>query len=354
MSRTEYLPAGVRLSAASTPADVDHSRQIRAIVLGLVASCLFLQRFGLPFGAKSIDVVGPVGFALMGLGIFRGAIAFDRRRLATFAVLTLLAIGGLYVHVTTPDSFAAAPEFSSLLQFLAMSGFAVFCFTEAMPEETFFRLINGGLILVALAGLLQFALQTAGLALLSSASGTGWLVLGSFLITACFSMGMRGVATAAIVGLTLVAVLAGVALLQPEFAATLVDRLDEVTRQGTSGHLRFVTPFWMLGDILSRQPQAVLFGLGAGVSERLTMPYEFTVNTPVKIIAEYGLPALLAYVCLFLFGEKTHVQRALTAPALVLLLLTGGYQQFPPILFFIGLLLCVARLTPAAQPKRQA
>ena len=78
------------------------------------------------------------------------------------------------------------------------------------------------------------------------------------------------------------------------------------------------------------------------------------VNTPVKIIVEDGVPALLVYVSLFLFGQKTHIQRALTAPALAVLSLPGGYQKSPPFLCFICLLLCVARLMPAGQPKRPA
>lgn len=422
LSRAETRLARPSSASAHAPADVDLGGLIRAIVVGLVASCLVLQRFGVPVGAKSISVVGPIGFVLMGFGMLRGAVAIDRQRLVALMVLTLLAIAGLYAHVTYPGNFSAAPELSSLLQFLLLSAFAVFSFTQALPEEAFFRLVNNCLAIVAVAGLLQFALQTVGLALfsfrglvpagllfedgynliiplgygalfkangffmlepsifsqfmalgliievltarrvgiavllllalLSSASGTGWIVLASFLISAGFTMGLRGVATAAVVGTVVVAVLAGVAVLQPQFAATLADRLDEVTRQGTSGHLRFVTPFWLLSDIVSRQPQSLLFGLGAGVSERLMMPYEFTVNTPVKIIAEYGVPALLVYVLLFLLGHRTHIQRALTAPALVLLLLTGGYQQFPPILFFILLLLCVARLAPAPPPAR--
>jgi hypothetical protein len=422
VSRAQFLPADLPAPAAVGAADIDRHGRARIIVIGLVFSCLALQRFGLPFGGgKSVDAVGPIGLALMAWGILRGAISMDRQRMAMMTLLTLLAVAGLYVHVTSPDRFGAAPEMSSLLQFLAMTGFAVFSFAEPMPEETFFRLINRGLVLVAIAGLAQFALQTVGLrlfsfqglapdrllfesgynvviplgfgnlfksngffllepsifsqfmamgliievltarriwaclllvlALLSSASGTGWIVLASFLLSACFSMGLRGIALAAIVALGLAAILGGVAFLQPDFAATLTDRMNEITRQGTSGHLRFITPFWLLGDVLARQPNALWVGIGAGVSERLTLPYEYTVNTPVKIVAEYGLPALLVYVALFLVGQKTHIQKALAAPALVLLLLTGGYQQFPPILFFISLLLCVARLTPASQPS---
>ncbi len=404
------------MRAIRAEAQADHSATIRALVVGLVASCLVLQRFGLQFGSKGLNIVGPVGFMLMGIGLMRGAVAIDRQRLIVLIVLALLAIIGLYEHASFPSNFPPSPGLSSLLQFLVLSGFAVFSFAQPLPEAAFFRLVNNGLALVAVAGLLQFTLQFVGLglfsfrglvpasllfedgynlmiplgfgglfkangffllepsifsqfmalgliievltarrvgvalllilALLSSASGTGWIVLGSFLLSAGFTMGLRGLATAGIVALVVMVVLAGVALLQPEFITILANRLDEVTRQGTSGHLRFVTPFWLLSDIVAREPLALLFGLGSGVSERLTMPYEFTVNTPVKIIAEYGVPTLLVYILLFVLGPKTHIQRVLITPALALLLLTGGYQQFPPILFFILLLLCVARLVP--------
>jgi hypothetical protein len=72
------------------------------------------------------------------------------------------------------------------------------------------------------------------------------------------------------------------------------------------------------------------------------------VNTPIKVLLEYGLPALISYLALFLLNERTPAQRALVLPAMIMFLFAGGYQQFPPVLFLILLLLCTARLTPTA------
>ena len=63
---------------------------------------------------------------------------------------------------------------------------------------------------------------------------------------------------------------------------------------------------------------------------------------------EYGLPAVLLYVWIFLTGDRTRLQGALVVPSIVLLLLAGGYQEFAPVLIPILLLICVARLQPSA------
>ena len=126
------------------------------------------------------------------------------------------------------------------------------------------------------------------------------------------------------------------------------------TTPSTSGHLRFITPYWTLADTLGRDPVALLLGIGAGVSERLSLPYDYNVNTPVKVLLDYGLPALVAYLLLFVLGRKSPVQGALVLPGLVLFLFTGGYQQFPPVLFPVLLLLCVARLRPSSASHGRA
>ena len=158
------------------------------------------------------------------------------------------------------------------------------------------------------------ALFTAGLVL--SMSGTGWIVLAAFVISVAFSMGRRGIAIAAMT-LALLGLLAGAAtVLAPNAAGAFASRLDEVVRPGTSGHLRFVTPFWLLNDVLTEEPSAALLGIGSGGSERVLRPYEYTVNTPVKIALDYGFPALAVYVVLLAAGRKTLAQRSVLLPGL--------------------------------------
>ena len=192
------------------------------------------------------------------------------------------------------------------------------------------------------------ALFAAGLML--SMAGTGWIVLASFVVSAAFSMGRRGILIS-LLTLALVGLLAGGAVvLAPDAAAAFTSRLDEIVRPGTSGHLRFVTPFWLLDDVLSAEPSAALLGIGSGGSERVVRPYDYTVNTPVKIALDYGLPALAAYVALLAAGRKTVTQRAVVLPGLVLLLFAGGYQQFAPALFPVLLVMSVANLRPDGSP----
>jgi hypothetical protein len=149
--------------------------------------------------------------------------------------------------------------------------------------------------------------------------------------------------------IALLLVLASAAtVLAPDATKVFEARLGEVSIPGTSGHLRFVTPFWVLSDVVSRTPSAALVGIGSGTAERLTMPYDYDVNTPVKIALEYGFPALLAYVLLFVVATRTAIQSALVVPAIVLFLFTGGYQQFPPMIFIVLLLISIARLRPAS------
>ena len=194
------------------------------------------------------------------------------------------------------------------------------------------------------------ALFIAGLLL--SFSGTGWIVLAAFVLAAALGMGWRGLAIAAATIVLLGAVLGVVALAAPDVASSLQARFGEFSQPGTSGHQRFITPFWVLDDALKAEPLASVFGLGSGVSERLSLPYTYDVNTPIKVALDYGFPALLAYVLTFVVGRRSPVQAGLLFPAMVLFFFTGGYQQFPPVLFFILLLTSVAQLQPASAADR--
>ncbi len=181
-------------------------------------------------------------------------------------------------------------------------------------------------------------------ALLLAFSGTGWIVLASFVVAATLGMGWRGIAMGAATMIMVGSLLGACLIFAPDVITSLQQRVDEIYRPGTSGHLRFITPFWALGDVLNEQPSAALVGLGSGISERLNLSYEYAVNTPIKVALDYGVPALLAYVLLFVSGRKSPVQAGLLMPACILFFFAGGYQQFPPILFLVLLLTSVARL----------
>ena len=180
-----------------------------------------------------------------------------------------------------------------------------------------------------------------------SFSGTGWIILGTFIAGVGISLGGRGLLLAAATTMVLGIVLTAALTFSPEAAAVLTERTDEIFTPLTSGHLRFITPFWLLSDVLNRVPSAIIVGLGPGTSERLPINYLYNVNTPIKITLEFGLPAFLAYLLLFVVHRRTPLQRAIVLPAIVMVLVTGSYAQFPPVLFLATLIICVARLRPS-------
>jgi hypothetical protein len=195
-------------------------------------------------------------------------------------------------------------------------------------------------------------LAVFGLSLVVAVSGTGLMVLGAFVVGAVISMGARGAAVAAGALAVTASALGALALAQPDLFAYFIGRVSEFSSPGSSAHLRFVTPFWALSDVLDETPLSLLIGGGAGASERLytQLAYAYNINTPLKIVVEYGLPGLVAYLALFLAADRTPRQSALMMPAMTLFLFTGAYSQFAPILFPILLITSVARLRPAGKP----
>ncbi len=391
----------------------------------MLAACLLLQRFGLPFGGKAVSVVGPVGLALAGFEVARGTLILHRFRLASYLVLAICVLAGLAWHALQPGGgVGGGTNLQSMSQFLLLVALAVLTFAEPVEEGAFFRRVNFWFAVIAVAGAIQFAAQFVGVrifaftgllpdsllfeagynqqipvgvgellksngfflvepsifsqvmalaliieilafqrlgylalfmaGLLLSFSGTGWIVMFSFVAAAALGMGWRGVMIS-MATVILIGTLLGVAAhLVPDVADALHARFDEISRPGTSGHLRFITPFWALDDSLSTDPAAAIVGLGSGVSERLSLPYEYALNTPVKVILDYGFPALIAYVLLFVGGRRSPVQAGILVPTCTLFFFTGGYQQFPPVLFLVLLLTSVARLQPAATPGSRA
>ena len=377
-----------------------------------LASCLFLQRFGVPFGDLSINIVGPIGLCLAAAAIATRRLELHRGRLCMFACLLGFIMLGSTVNGGRPDPFVGA-NIPSTLQFVGITSFAVLSFARPMDELTFFRLVNKLLLIVAVAGILQFLAQFVGLAVFSftpylpqavlatsnwnleiplgigslmksngfflvepsvmsqlmsiglmievlalrrlpyiailgggfllSFSGTGGILLFVFMLVVAVRLGWRGVMVAVGLLLLIGLVIGLVTVLAPDVAASLTSRLNEINTPGTSGHMRFITPFWLLSDVLDRTPQAAIFGLGGGVSERLVIPYNYDVNTPVKVGLEYGFPALVCYIMVFLVGRRSALQSVLVPPGMVLLTLTGGYQQFAPVVYFVALI-CGAKL----------
>ena len=352
--------------------------------IALVQGTLTLDRL------RSAVFLGVVGLALLGAAWHDMAPgAFDAapstKSLIQFLLLTAFATLSFAEPVDERAFFACVNRLlgivgaAGLLQFAAQfAGLRLFAFAEFVPGRWLIEsgynlaiptgigdvLKSNGFFLVEPSVFSQFmalgliievlnfrrplhmALFVAGLVL--SFSGTGWIVVASFLAFGGLRLGPRGIRLIALSLGVLIAAGAVFALLAPDFAGAFQSRLGEISEPGTSGHMRFVTPYWFLGDVLAREPSALLAGIGAGVSEKMSFPYLFTVNTPVKVLVEYGAPLLVAYLALFVLGRRTLNQAALFVPCMLLFLFTGGYQQFPPILFPVLLLVATARLKPHA------
>ena len=401
--------------------DQHHLRVTRRIGIfgaGLLICSLFLQRFAIPVGENGVDVVFPVGFLLACIAMLQGGLVFHRGRLAIFVMFSVWLLLGAGVQALAPNSYAVQYSTNSILQFLLVTSFCTLSFAVPVNEERFLRRAGDILVLIAIAGVLQFFAQIVGLslftftpfmparllfeagynlviptgigqlmksngffllepsifsqamamalileilvarrtaylalfvlALILSFSGTGWIIMASFLLTVGLTQGSRGLVIMLAGGASLLLLAYGAVILAPDVAQVFVNRFGEVNQVGTSGYLRFVTPFLMLHRVFSSNDWAWLTGIGAGVAERIDLPFDFGVNTPVKIVVEYGVPGLLLYLGLILRAERSRIQRTLVLPSMAFLMITGGYQEFAPVLFPVFLLICIARFTPEA------
>lgn len=186
---------------------------------------------------------------------------------------------------------------------------------------------------------LQMGLYAAGL--LVSVSGTGWLVLVAFALSLVVTGSPRRMGKAvALVGVFALAVIIA-SMVLPAITHGLLDRSNELSESGSSGYARFVTPFMALFYVLHDVPRSLLTGLGPGASQDMLLPFRYWLNTPVKITIEYGVLGLTFYLGLLLTARRTTRQRLLVLPLMVLLMFTGGYQDFPPVLFSVLLIMTV-------------
>lgn len=362
-------PAGLCLAGWGLARGTLVLHRQRLILFLMLTTCVVLGAMWRAFSVNSFDAVPSTNSMLQ------------------FLLLTGFATATFSIEV---EERAFFQRVNALLMIIAAAGIGQFCiqfigvkifaFGDFLPERMLFEsgynlkipvgigdvLKSNGFFLVEPSVLSQFmaiALIIEVLnfrrplplmlfvgALLLSFSGTGWIVLAAFLLTAALRLGRRGVVLTFLVVLVLGVAATLATLLAPQFAGAFAQRINEVSTPGTSGFIRFVTPFWLVDSVLTRVPSALFFGIGAGVSEKLSLPFAYAVNTPIKIMLEYGLPALAAYIALFCVAHRTALQAALLVPCLVWFMFTGGYQQFGPILFPVLLLVVVARLRPLPRP----
>ncbi|MBV8092442.1 MAG: hypothetical protein JOY71_18040 [Acetobacteraceae bacterium] len=190
-------------------------------------------------------------------------------------------------------------------------------------------------------------------ALFCSVSGTGWLAVGAFVLGLTVSSSGRGLAMGIMFSCICALAFFVIGLVLPEATETLQSRIGEFWMPGSSGYLRFATPIMALSHIFDQEPFAMLTGMGPGSATTLaTITYEYGTGTPGKILLEYGLFGLIAYVALILANRRTRAQTAVLMPVLVVLMLGGGYDHFPPVLFPVLLIATIANLSSARRPEK--
>ena len=413
-----YANPTASVSYRSDSAAGQEAYALRFTALVLVMA-IVLQRIGLFSGTSYLSVVGPVGLLLATVGVMQSGLAISRGRMMIFIALLGWIMVASALQAAFPESFGTPPSWMSLVQFIALSSFGVLIFAEAVDERKFFAVVNAIFLGLAIAGILQFFAQFAGIRLFSfksfvpanmllegpfntiipigtsgymksnglflvepsvfsqfmalaviiemlmfrrvlyvsaflmglicSISGTGWIMIASFVLTASLSLGVRGLILSFVTAAIGFLAIAALAVLFPSGFDFFLSRTHEIYEIGSSGYDRFVTP-WKLADfVLSRAPWTALIGLGAGVSEHLAMQpsWNYNLNPPVKISLEFGIPGFILYFVFLLTARRTSTQKALLVPILVLLLIDGGYSQFPPVLFPALLLIMIADLRPS-------
>ncbi len=180
-----------------------------------------------------------------------------------------------------------------------------------------------------------------------SASGTGWMVVGAFILYTGFTKGGRELWVAIVFSCVCLLAFVVISFVFPAITDSLAGRINEINMQGSSGNERFVTPILVMEEVLHAAPWAFFTGIGPGGVESLAgITFVYDMNTPIKIILEYGVFELILYLTLIVWNHRTERQNAVLLPLLVLLLIAGGNEHFPPILFPVLLIATVANLMP--------
>lgn len=185
------------------------------------------------------------------------------------------------------------------------------------------------------------------LAYLLTFSGTGALtLLLAIPFYACLSARNFGRVAALMIAATAALVLGAVAF--PEQVGSLLSRTDELNYSGSSGYARFIGPFLPIAD-LSHEAR-FLIGWGPGATERYTYHVEGTGNSIAKLIMDYGVVGIAAFLAM-LFGTLWRRETAiLSILAAVTFLVGGGYLLFTPMLVLL-FLLCIWSGRPVTDPS---
>jgi hypothetical protein len=356
------------------------SRTLELAFLFLILAVTVLQRFGLNFGSYSLNAALVAMYLFLVVAASTGGLVISGSRLGLYGVclvtalastlfnersssltsLGLLAVMYLpFVFVLTPGA-GLSPErardiFLDVAAFCAVAGVAqfylqfvfrpdwLFDFTARVPaflrgpsgyntviqaagslksNGFFFREPSGCSFVMALALMTEclshrrlVRVAFLGLALLLTYSGTGLLALIIGLVVPISARNFVRLLLVAAVGAALFYVLEG-----PLNLSFTVARLAEFGSETSSAYIRYIAPGRLIADVAADSPGLLWLGHGPGTIFRQQLGYEFHDPTWAKLIFEYGVVGLVAFLALFLVSL-----RGPSAPTRVRAMLFGGW-----------------------------
>ncbi|WP_242138291.1 hypothetical protein [Sphingomonas sp. TREG-RG-20F-R18-01] len=174
-------------------------------------------------------------------------------------------------------------------------------------------------------------------AYLLSFSGTGALTLALAIpFYACLSARNFGRVAGFVVAGAVALILGAFAF--PEQVGSLLSRTNELNYSGSSGYARFIGPFLPIAE-LSHEAR-IMVGWGPGATERYLYHVEGTGNSIAKLILDYGIVGIAAFLALLVGTLWRRETAILTVVALTTFVVGGGYLLFTPMLVLL-FLLCI-------------
>jgi hypothetical protein len=124
----------------------------------------------------------------------------------------------------------------------------------------------------------------------------------------------------------------------------ITSRTNELTTPGSSGHLRFITPFQLIDRYVFSNLSSLLFGRGPGAFANYqdSLEYGATDATWSKILLEYGFLGLTLYVS-FIASSIAKYNNPLLFPLLFIYTFLGGYATNAAVVAVILVMLVWSR-----------
>lgn len=186
------------------------------------------------------------------------------------------------------------------------------------------------------------------IAYILSFSGTGALTLALAIpFYACLSARNFGRVAGFVIAGVVAIVLGSFAF--PEQVGSMLSRTNELSYSGSSGYARFIGPFLPIAD-LSHEAR-FLVGWGPGATERYLYYVEGTGNSIAKLITDYGVVGIAAFLAMFVGTLWRRETAILSVLALTTFIVGGGYLLFTPMLVLL-FLLCIWGGSPADDTVR--